>query len=115
MEGFIEKLLLGLTTTVIGIGIVFAVLILLILIIVCQSYLLRGTTKSKDKLESSEASSAQLPAQAIVTKDAGIAKGDAKVSGVDDEETAAAIMAVVSHDSGTPLAHLRIKSIELVS
>ena len=90
----IEKLILGLNTTVIGMGIVFLVLIALSVIITIQSKLVTAFFKGSSSAEPEEETAT---AQIGSVNKAGIISGETVLIGVDDDETVALIMAIVSH------------------
>ncbi|EYE87937.1 sodium pump decarboxylase subunit gamma [Fervidicella metallireducens AeB] len=117
-----EKLSLGLNTTVVCMLIVFIVLILLSFIIVIQNKILNFLTSLKSKkpedTKIEEEVKPQLERNTVampsVVDKSGIVRGDAKLCGIADEETAAVIMAAVSEASDIPLSKLNIKSIRLL-
>ena len=106
-----EKLLLGVNTTVIGMGIVFLVLIILSIIVAIQSKLVavffKGLSSGKEQAEIA-------PVQAVSIPKSGTTNGETELNGIDDEETVAVIMATVSRDANIPLHELKIKSIKAV-
>ncbi len=91
-----DKLLLGIDTTISGMGIVFIVLIVLWAVIVAQSKLISFFTERFKKPE----------------KNDNLVSVDKVVAGTIDDETRAIIMAVVSHYEGIPLSRLEFKSIK---
>ena len=92
-----DKLLLGIDTTLSGMGIVFIVLIVLWAVIVAQSKLISFFTERYKKPRS-------VDLLVNVEKD---------TSGIIDDETTAIIMAVVSEYEHIPLSRLEFKSIKL--
>lgn len=119
-----EKLVLGLDTTVISMGIVFLVLIALAVLISIQYRILKALGVISDKMDkpaSNQVSvpaavpaSVSSPAAAAIPGSAGLTKGEARLVGVEDEEIVAVVMAAVSHASSIPLSELRIRSIKRV-
>lgn len=103
-----EKLLLGLNTTVIGMGIVFLVLIVLSIIIGIIGKLFRAKP-----LGSPVAGPDLTPAAGVnhPGDKSGVTGGELVVVGA-DEETAAVIMATVSYHLDIPLGKLRFRSIK---
>jgi len=93
-----DKLLLGIDTSLSGMGIVFIVLILLWGGIVAQSKLIRFFTEVYKKPVSSDFT-------------VNMNKAD---SSIIDDETRAIIMAVVSQYEGIPLSRLEFKSIKVL-
>lgn len=104
----VEKLYLGLNTTVIGMGIVFLVLIALSIIITIQSKIMSAFSKMSFAKPEPEISTAQNSS----FKKSGITSGETILIGIDDEETVALIMAIVSHHVNIPLNELKFKSIK---
>lgn len=104
----VEKLYLGLNTTVIGMGIVFLVLIALSIIITIQSKIMSVFSKRSFAKTEPEISTAQNSP----FKKSGITSGETILIGIDDEETVALIMAIVSHHVNIPLNELKFKSIK---
>lgn len=109
------RLLLGVNTTIIAMGIVFIVLILLAVIIVIQSKILGLVSNKSKEIEPKDNS---IPKAAIQTKpqvyQKGIVKGKASITGVEDEEQVAVIMSAVSAASNMPISSLKIKSIRKI-
>lgn len=109
------RLLLGLNTTIIAMGIVFIVLILLAVIIVIQSKIL-GLISNKPK--EIEPEDNLIPKEAKPVKpqvyQKGIVKGKASITGVENEEQVAVIMSAVSAASNMPISSLKIRSIRKV-
>jgi Na+-transporting methylmalonyl-CoA/oxaloacetate decarboxylase gamma subunit len=107
----VEKLILGLNTTVIGMGIVFLVLIVLSIIVAVQSKLVmaffKGSSAGKPEEEISAAPTGSI-------NKTGIISGETVLVGVDDEETVALIMAIVSQHVNIPLNEIKFKSIKAV-
>ncbi len=104
-----EQLLLGTNTAIIGMGIVFLVLIILSIIITIQSKLVAAffpgiaeTNQSNEVVCLTE------------TAKTGVTSGETVISGVEDDETVALIMAIVSNHANIPLNDLKIKSIKAV-
>jgi oxaloacetate decarboxylase gamma subunit len=94
-----DKLILGLNTTMNGIGIVFIVLIVLWAIIVVESNLISFFSERFKKPESVDLS-------------VNVDKVDIERKGVTDDEIQAVIMAVVSNYADIPLSRLQFKSIK---
>lgn len=109
------RLLLGVNTTIIAMGIVFIVLILLAVIIVIQSKILGLVSK---KSEVNEPKDNLIPKEANKVKpqayQKGIVKGKASITGVENEERVAVIMGAVSAAANMPISSLRIRSIRKV-
>lgn len=103
-----ELLLLGINTTVIGMGIVFIVLIFLNGVVVLQSKLLHR----KEKVTSSGAPKIHQIKE--MEKQCTTSSGNVIVQGVENEESLALIMAVVSNAAGIPLHDLKFKSIKAI-
>lgn len=107
----VEKLILGLNTTIIGMGIVFLVLIALSIIVMIQSKVVAAFFKG---------SSAEGPAEEILAvptgsiDKTGTTSGETLVTGIDDEETVALIMTIVSHHVNIPLNEIKFKSIKAI-
>lgn len=111
-----DKLLLGLNTTLIGMGIVFLVLVALYYIIKLESSIFRKFASTEAASAASRPGSAQ-PARGIVSDDSlkkGVISGRAEVKGAESDEELAAIMASVSFDCDIPLSQLKIKSIKRI-
>ncbi|GEM_PF-2247041 len=114
-----DKLLLGVNTTIIAMGIVFIVLILLAVLIVIQSRTLkvlssiaeRKETKLSKVHEEAPKASVQEPRKPVQK---GSTKGEMDLLGVEEEEHVAAIMAAVSAASNIPVSALKIKSIKRI-
>ena len=108
---FAEKMILGVNTTVIGMGIVFLVLIALSIIIAIQSKFVSVFFKgSLTPGRSGELSGEKTPA---IDK-TGAVSGETVLIGIDDEETVAIIMAIVSHQVNIPINQLKFKSIKAI-
>jgi sodium pump decarboxylase gamma subunit len=103
-----ELFLLGINTTVIGMGIVFLVLIFLSGAIVLQSLLLvrKGKKPSDDAPKNNRLRE--------IEKKCTTQSGDTIIQGVGDEETIALIMAVVSDAAGIAIGELKFKSIRAI-
>jgi Na+-transporting methylmalonyl-CoA/oxaloacetate decarboxylase gamma subunit len=115
---FGEKMILGVNTTIIAMGIVFAVLILLAVMIIIQSKILRVISSFSTGEEKKEEPAGFTPAvvetpRAAFLDKGGKTAGEAKLLGV-DEEHIPVIMAAVSNVSNIPLTSLRIRSIRKV-
>ena len=104
-----DKLLLGISTTVNGMGIVFIVLIVLWAIIVAQSKLISVISERYKKPQTVDLS-VNMEKVDIGRED--ITSDELRVPGVVDDETQAAIMAVVSNYANIPLSRLLFKSIK---
>ena len=103
-----EKLLLGLNTTVIGMGIVFLVLIVLSVIVGIIGNLFMAKSKG------TPVAGPDLPPTAGIRSQAdksGVTAGEVTAVGA-DEETAAMIMAALSCHLDIPLGKLKIRSIK---
>lgn len=104
-----DKLLLGVNTAVIGMGIVFLVLIVLWVAIAAQSKLISYCTGrfKKPEIEDSPGKEKEggLAGQ-------GVTSGECLVAGSIDDEILAVIMAVSSNYADTPLSELQFKSIK---
>ena len=118
----VTKLWLGVNTTVIGMGIVFLVLIFLSLIVWIQSKLVAAFSKGMaaangaaepEKARASVVAGPGGEPEQVIEK-TGIVSGETVLTGIDDEETAALIMAVVSYHANIPLSKLRFKSIKAI-
>lgn len=106
-----EELLLGCNTAVIGMGIVFIVLISLSIIIAIQSKLVKAFFKgSFTKEQPDEPSGEEFQ---VLDNIGSSTSGKTLLTGVDDE-TAAAIMILVSHHVNIPLSELKFKSIKAI-
>lgn len=111
-----DKLLLGVNTTIIGMGIVFIVLIALCLIVMLESYLLKDANTKKttgSAPQIAESNAVQKPAISQNQKK-GMTSGQAKIESTASDEELAAIMACVSFDADIPLNQLKIKQIRLI-
>lgn len=107
----LEKTFLAVNTTVIGMGIVFLVLIALSIIIAIQSKLVSMFFKaSLTPGQLGESSGEKTPA---IDK-TGVISGETVIIGIDDEETVAIIMAIVSHHVNIPISQLKFKSIKSI-
>lgn len=104
----IESLMLGINTTVICMSIVFIVLIVLSLVIAAQTKLLGLLSGKEEKPEKDDA----LQTEEAVVDRKGMTSGETVVVGVEDKETLAIIMAVVSREVDIPLSELRFKAIK---
>lgn len=104
-----DKLLLGVNTAMIGMGIVFLVLIVLWGIIVAQSKLIGYFSERFRKPEMTNLVHNQD--QANLDRN-GITSGETVDLGIVDDEIRAIIMAVVSNYADIPLSRLHIKSIK---
>ena len=104
-----DKLLLGISTTVDGMGIVFIVLIVLWAIIVAQSKLISVITERYKKPQTIDLS---VNMEKVNIESEGITSGESRVPDVIDDETQAVIMAVVSNCANIPLSRLQFKSIK---
>lgn len=94
-----DKLLLGLNTAMIGMGIVFGVLIVLWAVIVLQSKLISFLSERFKKSDGTD-----FPLD--------VDKVDIDRKDTVDDETQAVIIAVISHYANIPLSKLQIKSIK---
>lgn len=104
-----DKLLLGVNTAMIGMGIVFIVLIALCVVIVAQSKLISFFSERFKKAEM-----ADLPSNMdkVDMDRHGISSGEYVVLGLVEDEMQALIMAVVSNYEDIPLSRLQFKSIK---
>lgn len=117
-----DKLLLGVNTTIIAMGIVFIVLILLAVLIVIQSRILKVLSDIAERKEAKETrlsndyeetpKASKQETKMLVQK--GSTKGEMELLGVEEEEHVAAIMAAVSTTTNIPVSALRIKSIKRI-
>lgn len=114
--GITDALLIAL----VGMVVVIAMLAIIAVFILLLSKIFAGLDKVKSKKKSNEpAVSAAQAAAGAAAKPAGRAlpetesQGELKLQNVDDP-TAAAIMAIVSNQSGIPLNRLSFKSIKLI-
>lgn len=112
--GFVEALQRG------GMQFLFVFLVLALLyvcILVSTAIIKRIDGSQKAKVASAATTADAQPAQAVVTAPGpvptGVWGGSVKLKNV-DEQTAAMLMAIVSDQSGIPLAELEFKSIALV-
>jgi len=97
-----DLLLLGINTTVIGMGTVFLTLILLSGVIALQSKLLRRKEKA-----------ALHPAEPVHHEEK-TAAGDLPVAASEEDEILAVIMAAVARATGIPLEKLIFKTIKTI-
>jgi Na+-transporting methylmalonyl-CoA/oxaloacetate decarboxylase gamma subunit len=112
----------SLIVSLIGFSVVFIVLIVLSALIQFQSLVLGYVARSKFQGDRQETLTAQVPApeeKALMTQrtdtvDTGWSAGELRLIGVDDEKTAAMIMAIVSHESQIPLSELQFKMIKAI-
>lgn len=96
-------------------GTVIAVFVILAIIIALQLRILKLLSKQARLLEEAKANKpeAEVKAQPVVNIPVNTepAKGEAKLSGFEDEEYAAVIMAAVCSAANIPLSALKIRSI----
>lgn len=111
-----DKLLLGVNTTLIGMGIVFLVLIALCFIVMFESYIFKNFKTEKAPEHTPQAESAKPVQRAAVSQNLKKGKtiGETVTEGVESDEELAAIMASVSFDADIPLNQLKIKKIRLM-
>lgn len=113
-----DKLILGINTTVIGMGIVFIVLISLQLLLVLQAKLLECKQTDREnyykKSPASANTSGSIPATLPISDKTGNTAGEVVLSGIEDDETAALIMSVVSCEADIPLSQLKFNHIKAV-
>lgn len=114
-----NNIILGINTTAISMGIVFLVLIALSIIVSIQYRLLKvlgiiaeKTEKPVEAVRAKNQKKYHRQRQASVHT--GLARGEARLIGVEDEELVAAIMAAVSIASYIPVSSLGIRSIKRV-
>lgn len=107
---------LGTNSTLLAIGIIVAILILIEIMI--QSKMLKLLTKQAEKLEevkSNKHQAKEKPQNIVNTlTNTGLAKGETKLLGIEDEEIVAVIMAAVSNTVNIPLEALKIRSIKRI-
>ena len=113
-----DTLIFGVNTTIICTAIVLVIFIILAVIIVLQSKILKLLSKQEKELDEVkvnkpvvEVKHQDVPSAPVKT---GLAKGEAKLVGLEDEEHVAVIMAAVSNAANIPLTALRIKSIKRI-
>lgn len=113
-----DKLLLGVNTTIIAMGIVFIVLILLAILIVLQSKILKTLSSMKERNEAKPGKvyeNVQKVSEREEVKHAEeITKGETVLIGIEEEEHIAAIMAAVSAAANIPVSVLKIRSIKQI-
>jgi Na+-transporting methylmalonyl-CoA/oxaloacetate decarboxylase gamma subunit len=111
----VDKLSLGLSTTITGMGIVFIVLIVLWGIIVLEHKFFEksGIGVGKVKKASPETAAPSPSAESFMRGKSGRAEGQAQADGVEDE-MAAIILAAVSEDTDIPISRLAIKSMKKI-
>lgn len=107
-----ENLNLGLSTTLIGMSIVFLVLIALWGIVALEHKFFEATGLGQKKAASAIRATAPVSAPAAVDKK-GRFEGSLEANGTDDEQTAV-ILAAVSENADIPMNELRVKSIREV-
>jgi Na+-transporting methylmalonyl-CoA/oxaloacetate decarboxylase gamma subunit len=97
-------------------AVVFAVLAILCLIIRVFSSIVSGFSKKERNLSSSTTTTSESSVEKTADQNNGesFSSGTLKLQNV-DEPTAAMIMAIVSDESGIPLAELCFKSIKLIT
>lgn len=105
-----DILLLGVTTAILFVGIILVVLQGKIL------KLLSNQTKEVDEVKVNRPEE-EIKPQIILEcpVERGLTKGEAKLSGIEDEEHIPVIMAAVSSAAGIPLTRLKIKSIKRIN
>lgn len=110
-----DKLLLGLNTGVVAMIVVFGVLITLIIILSGTSKLVGNRENINDAEDSTEISPAEGNYTRPIVDKKGKTSGEALLTGIEDEETAAVIMSVISSETDIPISSLKIKSIKRLS
>lgn len=103
-----------------GFSVVFLVLILLSVLVKLQSMIIGYITMTRQNEDAAQTESMGIRDIPVETEtaagaeiDEGWSTGDLKLLGV-DEKTAAMIMAIVSHESQTPLSELQFKMIRAI-
>jgi Na+-transporting methylmalonyl-CoA/oxaloacetate decarboxylase gamma subunit len=108
-----DKFSLGLSTTIIGMGIVFLVLIALWVIIVLEHKIIESI-RAINKNDKQEAAPEQNPISEASTGKNGESVGESVIEGVEDDETAAVIMATVSDYTNIPMSELKITYVKAI-
>ena len=111
-----EHLILGLNTTLIGMGIVFLVLIALWLIVVLEhkavSYFVGRSPQIKPTgvapIDTAKGSANQHPCKR------GLSDGISTIEGVEDDEILAVIFAAIGEHTEIPMSELKIVSVRAV-
>ncbi|MDF2674830.1 MAG: Oxaloacetate decarboxylase, gamma chain [Clostridiales bacterium] len=113
-----DTLLFGVDTTTIFITMVFVILIILAAMMVLQSKILRVLSKQDKEVDEVKVSKPEVEVkhQEVLKAPSktGLTKGETKLVGIEDDEHAAVIMAVVSNAANIPLTSLKIKSIKRI-
>ena len=110
-----DKFSLGLSTTFIGMAIVFMVLVALWAIIVIEHKIITAITdKSKTPENKIAVQNTEIETAAAMTIKSGKSTGKFVIEGVDDDETVAIILAAVSEYTNIPMNKLKVTSIKAV-
>lgn len=113
-----DNILFGVDATIVFIVMVFVILIILAAMMVLQSKILRVLSKQDKEVDEVKVIKPEVEVkhQEVLKSlgKIGLAKGEAKLVGIEDDEHVAVIMAAVSSAANIELTSLKIKSIKRI-